>query len=984
MSTLDTIAQTVSDKVSSSDWFQNLKKGFGYTPDKQQLSEWKSAQNLKNVYNSKEYNSLPSEKRAKAEKQLFEQAIAPSFAAVGKKAPSFKEWVDFRTRPDFQNNLLKMYDWFDPRNTYKEQGIDATMRVARSFTNLAENLYIKGILHDSDKGDMVTKWLDNFKKAQSHIIDKNSPVNASWQTKMYESIEDMSADFLVFKALDAATPTIGQVTAAKVAGKTEGVVTGALGKFDLAQELAQTKMGRFAMNRLIGAAEGYMYSNIQRTGRPVSDALTFAAFPRGGDSVVKKFLTDQMLNMGPKATTVLMEQGLREAEKTAEAPVKQTLALPELKFEEQAKDVLTTKLTQANAAIYNNYARQMGYSMYNLAPKEVKGKILGRIYMDMEAVLRNPLAHASPELQRYMVEHNLMTVMTPEMEQGFRESAEAMAKTGEKPSTQPLIDEEVAKAKSKEPENNPRVAAQDASANSEQRIVPGAASKNSMEFEDNWPRSKDTTLEGRINQMLYAYGKLSQSDPDGKWTKFLFQELSDALPNLSKKEVKLMFGRLAEHIQDLKDTGHIAPADIRGVFRSNNFRGLTESEYEQNKTIWRRMLEDEKGEFEPGQLFQTVRTGVQKVRAGIDRLAPERAGEDVSGIPQQIVSIHKYEVPEKDIEDYLAPIKKEYEEAHSAYNTFQDAYRQRLVPGYEARMKGKTEEGNRIIDESTKWFNENFKDFYERKSKASEVLSSAASINSRIGELRADHKGNQVLWLTPEALKIANIGVNPFRHSFTTLNGFNASYGEAESIIMGIKDYIDSRDIHSLKRQFMEGVIKALDTAKQKAGNKGIIVSEIPSKEQSLSHFVNTLREEMNHAWQRETAHGYIAQHLSPAAFDRLEVQIPKGMCNYLNKHYSNANQWMRVTETAAKFMSGGLEKFNVSSTEAAHWLDQYFTAVADKWGADALANANKAIGVANQIRKDVYEIAKNITEEEYRARPDAVSTKRSIARAGI
>ena len=508
------------------------------TPDKIQLSEWKDADALKKVYNSPEYSAMPGKDKVRYEKHLYDTHIAPNFRVVSKTPPTFKEWMDFRTSDKFDNNLSKMYDYFDPRTSSTERFKDYGARIARSFTGLAENLFsiaTLGSAKTAPEGSAakdVYKWFEDTKTGLTKTIDKNSPVNASLTRRFFESLSDMSSDFAVWQALSEVTPALGQVT--KVKG-VPGIVTGALGKINLTQDLAQSKLGRFALNRLIGAAEGMAYVGVQQPKDVKSNIATVALLPRSGNPEIKKLLASQLTLMGPKATMALLHAGM---EGTGQ----------------EAKDILVGKLTKANHEIFNKVARDNGYSMYNVAPKEAKAKIVAYVHSQVAEVMQSPLAHSDPELQKFLVGQHLSKEMTPEMQAGFKQSMEMQAKNGQKPSIDGLVQEEVKKAQ-------------------HDAMSVGAAGAKSPVFKENLLKS-DMRLEGDINKYTYALGHYMQKSPNSPYVKHMLSELSERLPNLTKEELKKFPAALQQHMKDLKDTGHTSPEDVRGVFRSTNLDSI--------------------------------------------------------------------------------------------------------------------------------------------------------------------------------------------------------------------------------------------------------------------------------------------------------------------------------------------------------------------------------------------------------------------------
>lgn len=517
------------------------------TPDKQQLSEWKDADNLRKVYSSDLYRNMPGKDKYQYEKHLYDTHIIPNFKASGKTLPTFDKWLEFRTSGKFNEMGSKMYDYFEPRDSSTERMKDYGTRVARSFTGLAESLYNRSLgqipsynkatgkwKHDST----VSNWLANAKAAESKIIDKNSPVEAGLTRKFFESLSDMSSDFPVWNAVSEVTPALAQIT--KVKGVDRAVVSGLLGKLNLTQDLAQSKLGRFAMNRLISAAQVFTVSNIEGGQHPIKDAIVGSVFPQHSNPEIKKYLAEQVNMMGPKATNALLE------------------AAKDLSKNDG--DPLTQKLTEANASIYNKLARTRGYSMYNTMPKDEKKYVIGIIQSNLKEVLDHPLANASPELQKFLVESHVSKNITLPMLEGFKASAEASAKQGQKPSMDGLVKEQVAMAKLHTPEDNPR-------------IVPGAAGAKSPEFKQNLPKA-EMRLEGDINKYSYALWHYMQKSPNSPYVGMMLDKLSAELPEMSMEQLKRFPAALQQHMEDLQTTGHTSPDDVRGVFRSTNLDAI--------------------------------------------------------------------------------------------------------------------------------------------------------------------------------------------------------------------------------------------------------------------------------------------------------------------------------------------------------------------------------------------------------------------------
>ncbi|CAN5950984.1 unnamed protein product [Sphagnum jensenii] len=220
----------------------------------------------------------------------------------------------------------------------------------------------------------------------------------------------------------------------------------------------------------------------------------------------------------------------------------------------------------------------------------------------------------------------------------------------------------------------------------------------------------------------------------------------------------------------------------------------------------------------------------------------------------------------------------------------------------------------------------------------------------RIGELREDSSGRKTLWLSKDAMWVVQYGARPgITNAFTQLQGVSFDAKEIPKLISNIDKHFGPSSNHVA---IIPQIKKLLTEAANQSGKEGVTI--VGAKGRGINATAKTAREEMNHAWQRETsAEGSIGSHLKPDAFEELNTKIPTGALEYLRSNGYSDDPVTNVVETAAKLISGYGKELKVSPAEEAYWLHDYFQSVIDEHGTEAFNTLNRVMGVAKQLKEE-------------------------------
>jgi hypothetical protein len=221
--------------------------------------------------------------------------------------------------------------------------------------------------------------------------------------------------------------------------------------------------------------------------------------------------------------------------------------------------------------------------------------------------------------------------------------------------------------------------------------------------------------------------------------------------------------------------------------------------------------------------------------------------------------------------------------------------------------------------------------------------------NKEIGEIRKLPDGNRVLYLNRGGLKALYHGLmgGPPPKNYG-LSGLSLDVSDIKAITNNLA--LLKPLLHGELTQMM---LRGMD-------KNGLTISMMPRKGESLSEALATLREELNHGWQRRFADA-AGNHLSPEHFANLNVAMPKTMSDYLGTNYpeikndgSEVMNRRRVLEASSKMLSESPRSLGLTDDEWAAYLFQYFHAVEAEHGDKALNELLHITALAKEV-KNVY-----------------------------
>jgi len=208
--------------------------------------------------------------------------------------------------------------------------------------------------------------------------------------------------------------------------------------------------------------------------------------------------------------------------------------------------------------------------------------------------------------------------------------------------------------------------------------------------------------------------------------------------------------------------------------------------------------------------------------------------------------------------------------------------------------------------------------------------------NQNVGEIRQLTDGRKVVFLTREGLRtIANAHSGTYEPDYG-MQGATIGKGGVDPTIRMLKDSA------SPLNDLVAGMI-----ARGRNADGSVTISYKPEEKEPISDIIAVLREELGHAWQQTlTKTGSMVEMLPKGAWQTLNAIIPNGMKAYLKMNGYDLNDPAEtVAEAGAKLLAFKPSEFNMSPSEAANFLFQYFQEVEKMHGAkafEALTHANK------------------------------------------
>ena len=482
-------------------------------------------------------------------------------------------------------------------------------------------------------------------------------------------------------------------------------------------------------------------------------------------------------------------------------------------------------------------------------------------------------------------------------------------------------------------------------------LGPGAASLYDKSFEDTTfgkVLSQRAFFEDAHDNLAVDYWKAKNGHaPDKATATKWINAYLDSIPDDVDVDEYIAghISGIIEHTHKAHELGYLArfggmqePGKVGHIYRSGNY--MTDElrrKFGKPKTQWQQELDDEYSALMRKRRNSGPIKGVQPASQKITYADPS------------------WEAKQKRIEELSAITQKYKDRYQAAVDKTKDGY-VKVLNALDVlnsdRPKEEREAARAIAD---KWWDDNYPkwdDYYKGSEyvAARNELYNLEGSTKKIAEFRVDAKGNKVVWMNKAAMSILRTAYNPMA-VFMTLHGISIPKNEIPKFIARIDFWAKNQPA------FLRDAIKqALIEAEKVAGPEGVNV--IGMRGEGITSAKLTYREELNHAWQRVMGGGDTYHHLDKPQFDKLYADIPPGMRRYLtDKEYNNTAENF-VIEAAAKYMAGGLDKYADDPNVIAGWLDQYFTAVTEKHGAESLNLITRAVGVADLVRKWKYEDA--------------------------
>ena len=211
-----------------------------------------------------------------------------------------------------------------------------------------------------------------------------------------------------------------------------------------------------------------------------------------------------------------------------------------------------------------------------------------------------------------------------------------------------------------------------------------------------------------------------------------------------------------------------------------------------------------------------------------------------------------------------------------------------------------------------------------------------------VGEVRMGNDGVPTVWLRPKAWYHYVRTAHPYVSRPGTILGENVALGpkfEQLTNLTGSPSYADWKHISELLKKAQEA--SKTDTA---------VLARQAGK---VSDLVKVLREEKIHTWQRRLSETKgMADYLAPHVFTNLAASIPASMRTFLSQTYGEIGAPTMVNEAAARFIASDLTGTSVD--EASSFLKNYFDAVVQQHGTNALTQLEHARGIARQMKEAI------------------------------
>lgn len=216
-----------------------------------------------------------------------------------------------------------------------------------------------------------------------------------------------------------------------------------------------------------------------------------------------------------------------------------------------------------------------------------------------------------------------------------------------------------------------------------------------------------------------------------------------------------------------------------------------------------------------------------------------------------------------------------------------------------------------------------------------------------IGHVRQLPDGTKIVYLNAAGLQSLSAGIHQNLPDDASMLGAVLSPQNREKVEQNIL-LRGGRHLDELQELF--------DKGKNKNGQ--VVISAAPQEGETLSDALARLREELGHNVQNALSDS-LGNHIKPQRYSELNATMPQAMQDHLYENYyadddgsERANR-LRVREATAKLMSRAPVEFGVTEDEAAAYLFNYFNAITEVHGADALKELLHVTNFARRLKED-------------------------------
>jgi hypothetical protein len=512
---------------------------------------------LARLVTSQEYKNLSDDGKKLVRGKAYDKYLVPYYKLRGVSGPSKGEFVNSKYKPleDVNQHTVGVGLASISKGALKTVG---------DFADLTHRLHNTLLPGKDDPGYDATKA----------YLAKLSKRDTDYLTDNYE-------DTFKNSVVTGLGELVGQegVKSPVYAGVGKGLQLGEglLKGIPVAEELATSARPavKFAYHTLKSAADGYLSTVL--TGGSQKEAGETAIAGGGlhvAGSIVSgaftKFLAKVVGAGGTKVAVQSMEAAASPAgEKTVAKGYQATK--------------LTEQLTKANAEFLNAEAKKRGATSYWMSKSEVKKEILDKWSEHVKSGVEQSVA-ANPQVVHAKVAADLDKAVA--VNPTLKKNLESFEKISGMPASKLISDKVVDDAKRKTPGALKSIQRQlDKNVlKALSGLGPGATS---VSEEGLWKKVSKTLknsfkLEGHTSQVLFAYA--NRDTLPEKYLPVVRQQMKNLYGDNPKKWA-LVEKNFNAHTNKLLATGHVAPDDMRGIFRSTKFEG--------RKTYWQKQLHEE-------------------------------------------------------------------------------------------------------------------------------------------------------------------------------------------------------------------------------------------------------------------------------------------------------------------------------------------------------------------------------------------------------